>query len=138
MPATSHLIDEPAVDEKGDDRQKDGLTKTHAPPMLRHILQEGLRDPTERDNRRDQRETDGRVRKLDFSAYFNVSMPRGSSTHDVDQIASLDRRCFPASRCALAPTSVPEGFQTAKPEGQMRYRRFLNSEPGENESLFPL
>jgi hypothetical protein len=72
MPATSHLIDEPAVDEEGDDRQKDRLTKTRAPPVLPHILQEGLRDPTERDNRRDQRETDGRVRKwisLRMSAY---------------------------------------------------------------------
>jgi hypothetical protein len=100
MPATSHLIDESAVDEEGDDGQKDRLTKTRAPPVLRHILQEGLRDPAERDTRRDQRETDGRVRKLDFSAYFSVSMMRGSSTHDADQIASLALRCFPASRCS--------------------------------------
>ena len=34
------------------------------PTCARHILQEGLRDPTERDNRRDQRETDGRVVRL--------------------------------------------------------------------------
>jgi hypothetical protein len=40
MPATSHLIDEPAVDEEGDDRQKERLTKTRAPPLCRHILQE--------------------------------------------------------------------------------------------------
>jgi hypothetical protein len=115
MPATSHLIDEPAVDKEGDDRQKDRLTKTRAPPLLRHILQQGLRDPAERDNRRDQGETDGRVRKVDFSAYFSVSMMRGSSAPDGDQIASLVLRCFPASRRRLRLRGCLRDFRRQSP-----------------------
>jgi hypothetical protein len=97
-----------------------------------------LRDPAERNNRRDQGETDGRVRKVDFSAYFSVSMMRGSSAPDGDQIASLVLRCSRRLGAALASTWVPEGFQTAKPEGRFATVDFSIPRAGQDEPLFPL
>jgi hypothetical protein len=74
-----------------------------------------LRDPAERDNRRDQGETDGRVCKVDFSAYFSVSMMRGSSAPDGDQIASLVLRCFLASRRRLRLRGCLRDFRRQSP-----------------------